>query len=134
MSLWDRFKERRERRRVVDEDVKLKLVRNALARAFDEEAERLNEGRPIEYGTMKPAVSQATREAQDLGSYVRKLQPRDPRIEEALLFQEAGLLTPLDDRAREVLAQPWPGGFDAEAKLDAAMKALHESLESRESR
>ncbi|MGD0167626.1 MAG: hypothetical protein ABSC51_10140 [Gaiellaceae bacterium] len=131
MSLLDRFKERRARLSLADEDVKLKIVRNALAGALDEEAEKLNDGRAIEYGSTRTKVSQATREAQDLGSYVRKLEPRDPRIEEALLFDEAGLLAPLDDRARAVLAEAWPGGFDADAKLDALMKALHESRETR---
>lgn len=131
MGLWNRFKEWLERRRVADEDAELKLAKNALAQALDDESERLNGGRIIGYGSTRVQVSQAVQEAQDLGSYVRKLRPRDPRIEEALLFHEAGLLTPLDDRAREVLAKPWPGGFDADAKLNAAMKALHESRESR---
>jgi hypothetical protein len=130
MGLWNRFEEWLTRRRVADEDAELKLARNALARAFDDEAERLNGGRVIGFGTTKTAVSQATQEAQDLGSYVRKLAPRDPRIEDALRLHEAGLLTPLDDRAREVLAKPWSDGFDAGAKLDAAIKALHESRES----
>ncbi len=127
MSLWNRFAERLARRREADEDAKLKLARNALARAFDTEAERLNGGKMIEYGSTRAEVSPAIREAKDLGSYVRKLAPRDPRIEDALLFEEAGLLTPLDDRARAVLAEPWPGGFDGDAKLAAAIKALHES-------
>ncbi|MGD0273789.1 MAG: hypothetical protein ABSB96_08690 [Gaiellaceae bacterium] len=131
MGLWNRFKEWLARRSVADEDIKLKLARNAFARALDEEAERLNDGKMIAYGSTKADVSQPVREAQDLGSFVRKLEPRDPRIEDALLFQHAGLLTPLDERAREVLAKPWPGGFDAEAKLDAVTKALHESRESR---
>ena len=130
MGLWNRFKESLARRRVADENVKLKIARDALARAFDEEAEQLNGGKMIEFGSTRTEVSQATREAQDLGSYVRKLEPRDPRIEEALLFHEAGLLAPLNDRAREVLDKPCPGGFDADAKLDAIMKALHESRES----
>ena len=77
-------------------------------------------------------MSPPIREAKDLGSYVRKLPPRDPRIEEAQTFADAGLLSPLDDRAREVLAQAWPGGFDADAKLAAAMKALRESGASKE--
>jgi hypothetical protein len=134
MGLWNRFKEWLGRRSVADEDAKLKLARNALAGAFDNEAEQLNSGRMIGFGSTKTDVSQATQEAQDLGSHVRKLEPRDPHIEEALLFHEAGLLAPLDDRAREVLAKPWPDGFDADAKLDAVMKALHESRERRESR
>jgi hypothetical protein len=115
----------RVRRRVGDEDIKLKFARNALARAFDEEAERLNGGKAIEFGSMRMAVSQATREAQDLGSFVRKLDPHDPRIAEALHLSEAGLLEPLDEGTREVLDEPWPDGFDADAKLDATMKALH---------
>ena len=127
MGLWNRFQEWLARRSVADEDVKLKLAKNALAGAFDDEAEQLNGGKMIGFGSNTTEVSQATREAQDLGSYVRKLQPRDPRIEEALQFREAGLLTPLDDRARAVLAKPWPGGFDPDAKLDAVMKALHKS-------
>lgn len=130
MGLWNRFEQKLARRRVADEDAKLKLARNALARAFDDEAEKLNGGRMIEFGSTRTGVSQATREAQDLGSYVRKLEPRDPRIEKALLFYEAGLLAPLDDRAREALDKPWPDGFDADAKLDAIIKALHESRES----
>jgi hypothetical protein len=131
MSLSDRFRNWLERRRVIDEDEKLKLAKNALAQAFDDESERLNGGRIIGYGSTRTPVSEAVQEAQDLGSFVRKLRPRDPRIKEALLFQEAGLLRPLDDRAREVLAEPWPGGFDAEAKLKAAIKALRKSRESR---
>ncbi|MGC9974915.1 MAG: hypothetical protein ABSC36_05970, partial [Gaiellaceae bacterium] len=59
------------RRRGGGEDEKLKLARNALARAFDEEAEKLNGGRTIEFGSARAEVSQATREAKDLGSYVR---------------------------------------------------------------
>jgi hypothetical protein len=132
MGLWNRFEERLARRRVADEDMKLKLAKDALARALDDEAVRLNGGRTIEYGSTRAEVSQAVREAKDLGSYVRKLLPRDPRIEEAMLLKEAGLLTPLDDRARDVLKEPWPGGFDADAKLVAAMKALHESRESQQ--
>jgi hypothetical protein len=132
MGLWDRFEKRRASQRVADEDAKLKLARNALARALDEEAERLNGGKMIEYGSTRADVSPPIREAKDLGSYVRKLPPRDPRIEEAQTFADAGLLSPLDDRAREVLAQAWPGGFDADAKLAAAMKALRESGASKE--
>jgi hypothetical protein len=129
--MLNRFKESRARRGVDNEDAKLKIARNVLAGALDGEAEKLNSGKVIGYGSSKTAVSEATREAQDLGTYVRKLEPRDSRIEEALRFHEAGLLAPLDDRAREVLAKPWPKGFNADAKLDAVMKALHESLESR---
>jgi len=125
MGLLDRFERMRVRRRVGDENIRLKFARNALARAFDEEAERLNGGKAIEFGSMRMAVSQATREAQDLGSFVRKLDPHDPRITDALHLNEAGLLEPLDEGAREVLDAPWPDGFDADAKLDATMKALH---------
>ncbi|MGC9975021.1 MAG: hypothetical protein ABSC36_06515, partial [Gaiellaceae bacterium] len=99
--------------------------------AFDEEAEKLNGGRTIEFGSARAEVSQATREAKDLGSYVRRLEPRDPRIEEAALFNKAGLLSPLDERACAVLGELWPGGFDADAKLKAAVKALHESRVSK---
>ena len=127
MNLWKRFKVRLARRRLADEDAKLKVARNALARAFDLEAERLNGGKMIEYGSTRAEVSPAIREAKDLGSFVRKLDPRDPRLEEVQEFAEAGLLAPLDDRARKVFEEPWPGGFDADAKLDAALKALHES-------
>lgn len=127
MGLWNRFMEGHARRGLADEDAKLKIVRDALARALDDEAEQLNDGRMIGYGSAKANLSQAPREAQDLGSFVRKLEPRDRRLEEALSLHEAGLFPPLDDRAREVLAKPWPDGFDADAKLDAVMKALHES-------
>lgn len=127
MSPMNRIKKWLAQRRVADEDIKLKLARNALARAFDEEAQRLNGGRTISYGSTKTDVSKPVREAQDLGSFVRKLDPRDPRIEDVLLFQEAGLLTPLADSAREVLAKPWPKGFDADAKLKAVTKALRDS-------
>jgi len=130
MSLWNPFAERLARRRLTDEDAKLKLARNELARAFDEESERLNGGRMIEYGSTRAEVSPATREAKDLASYVRKLEPRDPRIAEALQYEEAGLLTPLGDSVREVFNEPWPGGFDADAKLAAAIKALHDSRPS----
>jgi hypothetical protein len=130
MNLWKRFKVRLARRRLADEDAKLKVARNALARAFDLEAERLNGGKMIEYGSTRAEVSPAIREAKDLGSFVRKLDPRDPRLEEVQEFAEAGLLSPLDDRARKVFEQPWPGGFDADAKLDAALKALRESRPS----
>jgi hypothetical protein len=132
MGLWDRFEKRRASQRVADEDAKLKLARNALARAFDEEAERLNGGKMIEFGSTRAEVSPAVREAKDLGSYVRKLTPRDPRVEEIRSFENAGLLTQLDDRVREVLAKAWPGGFDADAKLAAAMKALREGGASKE--
>lgn len=127
MNLWSRFEKRLARRREADEDAKLKIASSALARAFDDEAERLNDGKIIEYGSTRAEVSPAAREAKDLASYVRKLPLRDPRIEEALPLEQAGLLTPLDDRARKVLDEPWPGGFDADAKLAAAIKALHES-------
>jgi hypothetical protein len=130
MGLWKRFEERLAQRRVADEDEKLKIARNALARAFDDEAVKLNGGATIEYGSMRTAVSPATREAKDLASYVRKLDPRDERIEEALQFEEAGLLVPLDESARKVLGEAWPGGFDPIDKLAAVMKALHESRAS----
>ena len=130
MNLWKRFKDRLARRRLADEDAKLKVARNALARAFDLEAERLNGGKMIEYGSARAEVSPAIREAKDLGSFVRKLDPRDSRLEEVQKFADAGLLIPLDDRARKVFEEPWPGGFDADAKLDAALKALHESRPS----
>jgi hypothetical protein len=126
MGLWKRFEEGRARRRTAGEDARLKIARNALATAFDVEAERLNGGKMIEYGSSRAEVSPAIQEAKDLGSYVRRLDPRDPRIEEASQFEEAGLLTPLDDSARKVLAEAWPGGFDADAKLAAAVKVLHE--------
>jgi len=48
MSLWKRFEERLARRRAADEGAKLKIARNALARALDEEAEKLNGGKMIE--------------------------------------------------------------------------------------
>lgn len=130
MGLRNWFEGMRDRRRVADENIKLKLAKNALARAFDEEAERLNGGKAIEFGSMRAAVSPATREAQDLGSFVRKLDARDPRIAEALELSAAGLLEPLDDATRKVLDEPWPGGFDADAKLGAVMKALHASQTS----
>jgi len=130
MSLWNRFEERRARNRTADEDARLKLARNALARALDEEAESLNGGMMIEYGSTRAEVSPPIREAKDLGSYVRKLPPRDPRIEEAQTFADAGLLSPLDDRARKVLAEPWPGGFDPDAKLAAVIKVLREARPS----
>jgi len=126
MGLWNRFQDRLTRRRVADADAKLKVARNALARAFDLEAEKLNGGRMIEYGSNRAEVSPAVREAKDLGSYVRKLEPRDERIEKALQFEEAGLLSPLDESARKVLAEAWPGGFDPIDKLAAVMKALNE--------
>lgn len=132
MSLWKRFEERLARRRAADEEAKLKIARNALARALDEEAEKLNGGKMIEFGSSRAEVSPAVREARDLGSYVRKLEPRDPRVEEALLLEEAGLFSPLDDRARKVLGEPWPGGFNADAKLGAVIKALHENRVSEE--
>jgi len=132
MGLWNFFEERLARRREADEDARLKLTRNALARAFDVEAERLNGGRMLEYGSNRAEVSPAAREAKDLASYVRKLPPRDPRIEEVHLFEEAGLLTPLDERVRKVLDEAWPGGFDPDAKLAAAVKALHESRKDKE--
>ena len=50
MGLFDRFERMRVRRQVGDENIKLKFARNALARAFDEEAERLNGGKAIEFG------------------------------------------------------------------------------------
>lgn len=125
MALWSGITDRLARRRVADEDAALKLARDALARAFDDEAERLNDGRALGYGHLKTDASQAAREAQDLGSFVRKLDPRDPRIEEALEFQKAGLLSPLDESARQVLVDAWPGEFNAGAKLEAAVKALH---------
>jgi hypothetical protein len=128
MGLFDRFEKRRAQKREDEEDAKLKLARNGLANAFDEEAERLNDGKPIEFGSARAEVSPATREAKDLGSFVRKLEPHDPRLGEAALFAKAGLLKPLDDRCKEVLSEPWPGGFDPDAKLAAAIKALHESL------
>ena len=127
MNVWSRFEKRLERRREAAEDARLKLTRNALARAFDLEAERLNDGKMIEFGSNRAEVSPAAREAKDLASYVRKLPVRDPRVEEVRLFQEAGLLTPLDERARKVLDEAWPGGFDPDAKLAAAVKALHKS-------
>jgi len=37
------------------------------------------------------------------------------------------LLTPLDKRACEVLAKPWPKGFDPDAKLKAVTKVLQKS-------
>lgn len=132
MNFWKRLKQRRARRRLADEDARLKVARNALARAFDLEAERLNGGRMIEYGSARAEVSPPIREAKDLGSYVRKLDPRDPRIEDAAQFDQAGLLAPLDERARKVLDEAWPGGFDPDAKLAAAVKALHESQASKE--
>jgi len=89
MDPLNRIKEWLAQRRVADEDIKLKLARNALASAFDIEAERLNDGRMIPYGSTKSDVSETAREAQDLGSFVRKLDPRDPRIGDAVLFQEA---------------------------------------------
>jgi hypothetical protein len=131
MSLWSRFEERRARHRTADEDARLKLARNMLARALDEEAERLNGGKMIEYGSTRADVSPPIREAKDLGSFVRKLVPRDPRIQDVRSFEETGLFTPLDDRARAVLAEPWPGGFDPDAKLDATLKALRESRETK---
>lgn len=124
MGLLNRFQKMLARRRLADEDMKLKLARNALARAFDDEAERLNDGKMIEFGSMRAAVSPAAREAQDLGSFVRKLEPRDPRIEEALQLNNAGLLAPLGDGARKVLEKPWPKKFDPDAKLNAVIKAL----------
>ena len=127
MSLLDRFEKRRAQKHEAGEDAKLKVARNTLARAFDAEAERLNGGKPIEFGSSRAAVSPATKEAKDLASFVRRLEPRDPRIEDAMLFEKAGLLVPLADPAREVLSEPWPGGFDADAKLAAAIKALQES-------
>jgi hypothetical protein len=132
MALWNRFEERLARRRAADEDAKLKLARNALARAFDDEAERLNGGKMIEYGSSRAEVSEATKEAKDLASYVRKLPLHDPRIEEALQLKEAESLTPFPDKVREVLAEPWPGGFDPEAKLAAATQALRESRADKE--
>ena len=126
MSLWSRFQDRLARRRGASEDAKLKIAVSALARAFDDEAERLNDGKIIEYGSTRAEVIPAAREAKDLASYVRKLPLHDPHIKEALQFEQAGLLTPLDDRARKVLGEPWPGGFDAGAKLVAAMTALRE--------
>lgn len=127
MGPLDALKNKLARRSLDNENLKLKLARNALARALDDEAERLNGGKALAYGSMKAPVGEAAQEAQDLGSYVRKLDPRDRRIEQALEDQEAGLLTPLADEARKVLAEPWPGGFDADAKLDAVIKALHTS-------
>jgi hypothetical protein len=124
MGLLNRFQKMLARRRLADEDMKLKLARNALARAFDDEAERLNSGKIIEFGSMRASVSPATREAQDLGSFVRKLEPRDPRIEAALHLHEAGLLEPLGESALKVLDEPWPDKFDPDAKLDAVINAL----------
>ncbi len=132
MGLLYRFENLLARRSGGGEDEKLKLARNALARAFDEEAEKLNGGRAIEFGSARAEVSPATREAKDLASYVRRLEPGDPSIEEAPLFNKAGLLSPLDERACAVLNEPWPGGFDADAKLKATVKALHDARESRE--
>ncbi|MGA9761421.1 MAG: hypothetical protein WBQ14_03265 [Gaiellaceae bacterium] len=132
MGLWDRFEKKRARQRVADEDARLKLARNTLARAFDEEAERLNGGKMIEYGSTRAQVIPAAREAKDLASFVRKLAPRDPRVQEIRSLEQAGLLAPLDESARAVLDEAWPGGFDADAKLAAAMKALRESRASKE--
>ncbi len=130
MGLWDLLLNRVARWRAADADAALKLARNSLAIAFDDEAERLNGGKALGYGHLKTDATKEALEAQEVGSFIRKLDPDDPRIEEALKFQEAGLLTPLTESARKVLAEPWPGGFDAEAKFNAAMKALHESRES----
>jgi hypothetical protein len=132
MGLLYRFENLLARRSASGEDEKRRVARDALARAFDEEAEKLNGGRMIEYGSARAEVSPATREAKDLGSCVRRLEPGDPRIEEATLFNKAGLLSPLDERACAVLGEPWPGGFDADAKLKATMQALHDARESRE--
>jgi hypothetical protein len=132
MGLMSRLEGRRERHRVADEDAKLKIARNALARALDTEAETLNGGKMIEFGSQRAEVAPATREARDLGSYVRKLNPRDPRIGQAGEFEHAGLLTPLDEGVRKVLGEPWPGGFDPDAKLAAVVKALQESRASKE--
>lgn len=129
MGLLDQFKKRRAQKHDDEDVARLKLARNALAMAFDEEAVRLNDGKAIEYGSGRAEVSPTVREAKDLASFVRKLEPRDPRIEEAALFEKARLLTPLDDHCHEVLSEPWQGGFDPDAKLVAAVKALHESLE-----
>jgi len=131
MSLWSRFEEKRARHRLEDDDAKLKTARNALAMAFDLEAEVLNGGKMIEYGSSRAEVEPAVREAKDLGSFTRKLVPNDPRIADAGRFASAGLLSPLDEGARKVLAEPWPGGFDPEAKLAAVMKALQEALTSK---
>ncbi|MHB8060667.1 MAG: hypothetical protein ACYDHO_07545, partial [Gaiellaceae bacterium] len=120
--MFDRFEKRRTEKREDAELARLKIAKDALARAFDEEAERLNGGKQIEYGSARAEVSPAIREAKDLGSFVRRLDPHDPRIAEAALFAKAGLLNPLDDRCREVLSEGWPGGFDPDAKLVAAVK------------
>ena len=128
MGIWSWFMNSRARHGETSEDARLKAARNALAGALDDESVRLNDGAAVGYGAAKAIVSQVAREAQDLGSYVRGLDPQDSRIEEALRFHEKGLLTPFGDRAREVLATPWVDGFDANAKLDAVVKALHESL------
>ena len=128
MGLLDRFEKRRALKHEEAETAKLKIAKDSLARAFDEEAERLNGGKALEYGSSRVEVSPEIKEAKDLGSFVRKLDPRDPRLEEVKLFEQAGLLKPLDDRCREVLSKPWSGGFDPDAKLAAAIKVLHESV------